>query len=394
MNRALSSFCRGCGASLPEGEDWSGARGGVQRLGWNPGRSAPVPMPSTVRPRPDLDRDLGSPCRALLSVDGFLILVATNGRVEWVDPEEPGVRRSFATFGSVSGEPAISRGVLYLASDNRVGAWPLAGAGLDPPRATPLWEVAVPGRPLGGLLPFRDRLYLQIMKDDGQISVQVLEGIRGLAPPVRREVPVGAERVSTLVGNPALGKVFFLSSRPKELRLHWESQGDGARPGFSSRLIPGAPGALVEHRPVAAHGGKLFTVLGDEEALCRLDSEEFAFDQILLRDCKSFAMNGLSDGLVVQADRVHFLAAEVHDVLGRLQRVKGQPLLVRDRVAAVGLSDGRVLLYDFAQPPASQLLRLRPRDEQAVSTLASFGPYLVAGDAAGHVAVWQLGEAS
>ncbi|MDX2000736.1 MAG: hypothetical protein SF066_23690 [Thermoanaerobaculia bacterium] len=393
MNRALSSFCRGCGSSLPEGEDWSGTRGGVQRLGWNPGRSLALPVSWVPTPRPDLHRDLESPCRAVLSLDGFLVLVAANGRVEWVDPVEPDARQSFATLGSVSGEPAISRGVLYLASENRVGAWPLVWASLHPPRTTPLWEVALPGRPLGGLLPFGDRLYLQVLKGDGQVSVQVLEGLRGATPPVRREVTVGAERVSPLVGNPALAKVLFLSSSSQELRLHWESVGEGARPGFSSRRIAGSPGALVEHRPVAALGGKLFAVLGDDEALCRLDSEEIAFDQILLRDCKAFAMNGLADGLAVQADRVHFLAAAVHDELGRLQRVKGQPLLLGDRAAAIGLTDGRVLLYDFARPPASQLLRLRPRDEQPVAVLASFGDYLVAGDAAGHVAVWQFAAA-
>jgi len=386
-NRAFANFCRSCGATLPAGAgDWLAYKGSARRLGVNsgcpePDRAVAVQFSDVLKLR------LGDSCRALLGYDRHLIAVSQSGAVEICDARRPSSVRRFQAQGPISAEPCIDRGILYLGSHGQLAAYSLGAAMLGAPRTRPLWQVPLSGPPVQALTVIGSRLYLTVAVD-GRREVQVIDRVD--APrPAARSIQTAA-RVSWIAGDTAAGKAVFLSEDNGH-GVHLRTIGEDHDVAHAVSLH-----AFAEH-PIAYLGGKVFGIFGDARRLYRIDAASGAVDEPLEDDTQFFSLTHDRDfewdrdGVRIDTRGVLFSRIGVRDSFSHVDRAaRCSPVIMQGRAAAVGMEDGRVLLYDLLHPPKHEVWRPGSDGTVPITALASFGPYIAAGNAAGVVEVREL----
>lgn len=392
VNRAFGNFCRACGEALDATDgNWLGYKGGVQRLGSNA-----APRREQVRKHDvvntGLTLRLGDVCRSLLGYDGHLVAVAKSGAIEIADPRRPAAAQRFQVHGPVSAEPCIDRGILYVGTPGQIAAYSIGALTLSAPRSRPLWVVSVGGSPIQALTPVGDRLYATVATE-ARKEVAVIDNVREGQPSQPRIVHA-ARRVSWLAADPARGEVVFLSEDGGGVQVHVAAS---AHAELASR--PVAVGTFSEH-PIAYLGGSVFALF-EEAQLYRIDPFTGGIDETLGDDTQLFSLTCDEDEewdrdlVQVESGGVVFARAGVRDTFSHLDRaVKGSPVIVHGRAAAVGMEDGRVLLYDLARLPRHEVWRLDGAAGTPITALASFDSFIAAGNRDGVVGVCELRAAA
>ncbi|HEX7810114.1 MAG TPA: hypothetical protein VF608_15370, partial [Thermoanaerobaculia bacterium] len=96
------------------------------------------------------------------------------------------------------------------------------------------------------------------------------------------------------------------------------------------------------------------------------------------------------DTVVIDTSGVRFSRAGIRDAFGPYDRVvKGSPVIMSDAVAAVGMEDGRVRIYNLRQLPRHEVWVVDD-GSAAISALASFDNYIAAGTRAGVVELREI----
>jgi hypothetical protein len=376
-NRAFAHFCRGCGAELPPSRaNWAAYRGGPRRLGANsslPTRDA-ITGPTALRLR------LGDACRALLGYDGHLIAVSVNGVVEIADPLRAKSLCRFQVQGPITAEPCIHDGILYLATRGQLTAYALAGMTLETPRVRPLWHVPLNATPIQALTAVANRLYVTMASADWR-EVHVIEkqAVRLL---------YGAQKMSWIVADAETSRAMFLSEDGGNVQLH--VAGDE----LATYSVP--LHGLAEH-PIALLGGTVFAVFGEAHRLYRIDAVTGAVDEPLEDDTQFFALTCAGDdqwdrdSVRIDSSGVLFSRTGVRDSFAPHERAtKGSPVIVQGNAVAVGMDDGRVLIYSISQLPRHDVWRLGDNSGAAITALASFDSCIAAGNRDGVVEVREL----
>lgn len=375
-SRVFASYCRGCGTALPPSSgSWAGYRGGPQRLGVNPALlgSDCITRPTGLRLR------LGDACRSLLGDDGHLIAVSLNGVVEVADPMQAKSVCRFQTHGPITAEPCIHNGVLYLASRGQVSAYALAAMTLETPRVRPLWSVPLNGTPIQALTPVGDRLYVTVASADRR-EIHVIER------QVARSL-YGAAKVSWVAADAASSRAVFLSDEDGRVLLHVAGEELTAHP------VP--LHAFAEH-PIALIGTSLFGIFGDTHRLYRVDIATGEVEEPLEEDTQFFALTSDGDewdrsSVCIDNTGIRFSVSGVRDSFAPHERAtRGSPVIVQGCAVAVGMEDGRVLLYNMAQLPTHEVWRPGDNSGEPITSLASFDSYIVAGTKDGVVEVREL----
>ncbi len=386
-SRAFANFCRACGTPLAASQgDWTGFKGGARRLGLNPRRQAH--RFRELEAREVLAIDLPDHCRSLLSWDRHLVAVAESGRIEVADPATDDLSLQLVADGPITADPCIDRGVLYLGREGRIAAHSLSALTLPSPGHQARWEARVDGTPIRSLLAFENRLYFNAVLPDGRHSIQVLDGIDHRGTPESRTVYT-APRLSSLAGDPGTRRVVFLSEEAGGIVVHALDHARGAYPEVQSRRVPSPLLPLVTQVPIATMGAKIFAVFGEEDSLCRIDLDLGLASTVMRSDAKRFSLNRFREWVQVETVGIAFPHLPVRDDWTHMERARGQPVIVRDCAAAVGMQDGRILVYDLQSPPYHWELDLG-RKRREVTALASYGSYLAAGDGGGAVKVFEL----
>jgi len=376
-NRAFAVFCRGCGAGLPPlATNWTGYRGGPRRLGVN----AAVPGFDSVTRSTGLRLRLGDACRSLLGYDGHLIAISLSGVVEIADPLRAKSVSRFQTQGPVTAEPCINDGVLYLATRGQLSAYALPALLLEQPRLRPLWQVPLNGTPIHAVTAVGERVYVTLATADWrEVYVVEKQAVRSVC---------GAPKMSWVAADPAGSSAVFLSEDDERLRLHVMDD--------ELATHPVALHALADH-PIAFLGGKIFGIFGDAHRLYRIDAATGAVEEPLDEDTQLFALtcdaadDWNRDGVGIDTSGIAFWRSGVRDSFAPHERAsKGSPLIVQGCAAAVGMEDGRVLLYNLAQLPRHEVWRLGEQSGAGITALASFESYIAAGNRDGIVEVREL----
>lgn len=383
-NRAFANFCRACGGALAaEKGNWLGYKGGVRRLGFN---AAPPAYQKFDVVDTGLDVRLGDVCRSVLGYDRHLVAVSNSGTIEIADPRRPAAAQRLQGPGPVSAEPCIDNGVLYVGSVGQVAAYSLGAMTLPAPRLRPLWRVALAGAPIQALTPLGDRLYVTVAKD-ARKEVQAIDSVRGAQPNLPATIHA-ARRVSWIAADAARGEAVFLSDDGGGVHVHVVSAA-----GMESRPVP--LDAFSDH-PIAFLGGRVFALF-DDARVYRIDPTSGGIDEAIGVDTQLFALTHDGDGdwdrdgVQIDSGGIVFARANVRDAFSHLDRaVKGSPVIVQRRAAAVGMEDGRVLLYDLARPPMHDTWRLDGGSGAPITALASFDSFIAAGNRDGVVAVREL----
>ncbi|HEY6141049.1 MAG TPA: zinc ribbon domain-containing protein [Thermoanaerobaculia bacterium] len=391
-SRAFANFCRGCGAALPVRQgNWLGFKGGARRAGVNSRAEGPRRQSVDIVSA-GLKLRLGGVCRSLLGYDGQLIAVARDGTIEIGDPARPAGATRLQARGPVSCEPCIERGLLFLGAPNQLSAYSLGAITLPVPRLRPLWQIALDGTPIQALTAVGNRLYAAVASDVGR-SLQVIENVVETPPSAPRTLYAtrgAASRLSWLAADDV--RAVFLTEEEGSVELHSVTH---ARLELSSRtvMVP----AFAEH-PISLLGEHLFGVFGNGQQLYRINVRAGSVDEQLDDDTQLFSLTHDGDhewdrdGVRIDSSGVAFMRAAGRDTFNDLDRaVKGSPVIVEGRVAAIGMQDGRVLIYDLQHPPKHEKWRLGGNGA-AITALASFGHYVAAGDADGIVEVVELRE--
>lgn len=394
-NRAFANFCRACGEALEAAEgNWLGYKGGARRLGANAATRDVRELAYATFDLADtgLQLRLGDVCRSLLGYDRHLIAVAKSGAIEIADPRRPSATQRFQAHGPVSAEPCIDHGILYVGSIGQLAAYSLGAMTLSAPKLRPLWHVSLGGAPIQALTALGDRLYVTVAKE-ARKELQVIDNVRGAQPSQPRTVHA-SRRVSWIAADSARGEAVFLSDDGGGVYVHVIT---AARPEPASRPVP--LDAFSEH-PIAFLGGRVFALF-DDARLYRIDPATGAIDEVVGDDIQLFSLTDDGDGewdrdgVQIDSSGVAFARAALRDTFSHLDRaVKGSPVIVHRRAAAVGMEDGRVLLYDLARPPKHEVWRLDGAAGTPITALASFDAFIAAGNRDGIVGVRELRAAA
>ncbi|MCH9647697.1 MAG: hypothetical protein K0U98_05620 [Deltaproteobacteria bacterium] len=384
--RAFANFCQRCGQPFPgEDDHWSGYRGGPKRLGLNAAKPEIRLPESRLLPVPNGDLSLADGCFSLLSWDSHLIAISHAGQVEIVEPTTAFHRRLNLQGSVMSCHPCISRSTLFLGQEGRLTAFSLGALTLPDPKTEPRWQLEVEGRPAEALLALGDRLFATVKRRDGRMSLIVVDGVSGSRPAAPR-VLLTEPKLSALAGDFLSQTVHLLSEAKGRLQLHCLKAGVVPL-RVSSVPFHDLPVGPMQNTVVAAMGNKLFTVVGEEDQLCRLEWGKGAIR--LDSDVKKFALGSVDQWGQVETNGIRFPYLHRREKLGHMDRVIGQPLIIRGFAFAVGLQDGRVLLYDWHGPHQQREIRVDSQ-ENGITALASFGPYLATGSARGKVALYEV----
>jgi hypothetical protein len=377
-NRAFAHYCRGCGASLPQSAgNWTGSKGGPRRLG----ASASSVDAQFLTRATDLHLRLGDACHTLLGYDGHVIAIARNGTVEIADPLRARSVCRFQAQGAITADPCISEGVLYLPMRGQLSAYALAAMTLQTPRVRPLWQVPLNGTPIHTATPAGSRLYVTVASP-GRREVQVIE--HQTVRPLH-----GARNVSWIAADASGSRAVFFSDDGDGVHLHV------ADTGLSTHAV--SVQRLIEQQPIAFVGGTVFGVFGETNRLYRIDAATGGVEEPMDEDTQFFALT--DDGSDVwDRDSVHidtrgvsFARAGIRDAFSPYDRVtRGSPVIVRGCAVAVGMTDGRVLVYDVAQLPHHEVWRPGANSGSAITALATFDSFLAAGNDEGRVEVRQF----
>jgi hypothetical protein len=381
-NRAFANFCRNCGSPLaPSRSNWSGYRGGSQRLGLN---TAAV-GPDCLTEKTDLLLTLGDPCRSLLGYDGHLVAISTAGAIHVADPLRPKNVSRFQAQGPITAEPCIRNGVLYLATRGQLTAYSLAATTMAPPRVKPLWQLPLNGTPVQALTVTGNRLYVTVASADWR-AVHVIEDLDQSQPAISGALH-GATKVSWVAAHPAGHRAVFLSeTEGRGVQLHVAEQ------KLTSRPVP--LDGLAEH-PIAFLGGTVFAIFGDSRRLYRIDAASGSIEEPLDEDTQLFALSHDvddewdRDGVWINGDGIYFSRSGVRDAFQPHERaMKGSLLIVRGSAVAVGMEDGRVRIYNMARLPRHEVWHVGgSRNADAITALASFDHWIAAGNRVGVVEV-------
>jgi hypothetical protein len=356
----------------PSVGNWPGYKGGSRRLGVN---DAPIASDCVTRSA-GLRLRLGDACRSLLGYDGHLIAISLNGVVEIADPMRARSVCRFQAQGPMTAEPCISNGILNLATRGQISAYALAAMTLDPPHVRPLWQASLNGTPIQALTPVGDRLYVTVASADWR-EVHVIE--RQAA-----RLLSAAPKVSWLAADPARSRAVFLSEEDGRVQLY-----------VADHELTAHPVALQSLRdhPIALLGDTVFGVFGDAHRLYRIDAATGGIEEPLDEDTQFFSLTQDGDewdrdSVCIDSSGILFSRSRVRDSFAPQERAsRGSPVIVQGCAVAVGMEDGRVLIYDVAQLPRHEIWRL---GDSPITALASFDSYIVAGNKDGVVEVREL----
>lgn len=386
LGRAFANFCQRCGQPFPgEDDHWSGFRGGARRLGLNAQKPNLRLAESRLLPVPNGNLSLADGCFSLLSWDSHLVAASHSGQVEIVSPRMAFHRRLSLSGSAMTCHPCISRGSLFLGQEGSLTAFSLGALTLPEPKTEPRWQLDVEGRPAGALLALGGRLFATIKRRDGRMSLIVVDGVSRRQPAATR-VLLTEPKLSALAGDFPSQTVHVLSEAKGHLQLHRLKAGvDPLR--VVSYPLQDLPIGPMQSTVLAAMGSKLFAVVGGEDQLCRVEWGKGAIR--LDSDVKKFALGSLDQWGQVETNGIRFPFLHRREKLGHMDRVIGQPVIIRDFAFAVGLQDGRVMLYDWNGPHQQREIRVDSQ-ENGITALASFGPYLAAGSSRGKVALYEV----
>jgi hypothetical protein len=369
-NRAFASYCRGCGEALsPSDANWLGYKGDSRRTGVNEtSLGSGYAMRAT-----GLRLRLGDTCRSLLGYDGHAVVVSLNGLIEIADPAREKSVCRFQTQGPITAEPCIDRGVLYVATRGQVSAYVLSGMSLETPRVRPLWQVSLNGTPIQALTPLGERLYVTVASADRR-EVYAIENQRA-------HLLHAAPRVSWIAADAATSRAVFFSEDDGRVQLHVVREEMTTHP-ISLQTIGDHPIALL--------GDTVFGIFGDARRLYRIDAATGGIEEPLDEDTQLFSLthDGVEwdrDSVRIDSAGIHFSRAMMRDSFAPHERAsRGSPVIVQDCAVAVGMEDGRVLVYDLAALPQHEIWRLGDGGAP-ITALASFDSFIAAGNRDGVV---------
>jgi hypothetical protein len=353
-----------------------GYRGGPRRLG----ASSALPGFNCTTRSTDLRLRLGDACRSLLGYDGHLIAISLSGVIEIADPLRAKSICRFQTQGPITAEPCISDGVLYLATRGQLSAYALPALVLEPPRVRPLWQVPLNGTPIHALTAVGECVYVTVATADWrEVCVVEKQAVRSIC---------GAPKMSWVAADLSSSSAVFLSEEGGGIRLHAMSD------ELATHSV--ALHSLADH-PIALLGGKVFGIFGDAHRLYRIDAATGAVEEPLEEDTQLFALTRDAaddwdrDGVGIDTGGIAFWRSGVRDSFAPHERAsKGSPVIVQGCAAAVGMEDGRVLLYNLARLPRHEVWRLGSQSGAGITALASFESYIAAGNREGLVEVREL----
>ena len=152
----------------------------------------------------------------------------------------------------------------------------------------------------------------------------------------------------------------------------------------------------IGDHPIAFLGDTLFGIFGDAHRLYRVDVTTGGIEEPLDEDTQLFALThdgGDWDRQSVRIDSggIFFSRSMVRDSFAPHERAtRGSPVIVQDCAVAVGMEDGRVLIYDLARLPQHEKWRLGDKHGAPVTAVASFDSFIAAGNKDGVVEVREL----
>lgn len=383
--RVFANFCQACGQPIPGGSfDWTGFRGGPRRLGLNPAILGRSLAQAKLLPVHNGSLDLGDKCTALLSWDHHLIAISESGRIEVTAPGGVFARR-WQAEGPICCHPCVDKGILYLGRPGGLAAYSLGALTLDSPQTAPIWDEPVSGRPVESLLVVGDRLFFSLRHTDGETTIATINLDRESRPRSWRSLYKN-RHLGRLAADPVSRKVSFLSAEKNQVHLNTiDVNRDPIR--VDPYPVRDVPGFQVSRSSFAVMGSKLFAILGDRDQLFVLEPGRNT--SRLGNDVKNFALNRFDQRIQVETKGLGFPHLGLHEELNHMSRILGQPLILRDLIAAIGLQDSRVIVYDLKNPSLQQSLHIESSGH-GITALASFGPYLAAGSARGTVALYEV----
>jgi hypothetical protein len=374
---------------------WTGFKGTPQRTGLN--RSIVPNSPPDLNIRELKSIRFPGRCRSILADDGYLVAVSDGGTVKVVNlnrlETEP---YTFKTDGNIYAEPALHNGTLYLGRVKSPGhekgsiyAYTLGGVSLPTPGVNLRWNIDLKGTPVQALLPFDDRLYLNVGFKDGHREIHVIDNIKGVKPTEPYCIYKGGCS-STLVADPPTKKVFFLSESKGLLYVNLFDHSEETAPEMVTTPVKDSMPGLLEYIPVAVLGSKLFAVFGKETRdLCRIDTHTNTFDTKITGRVRNFAVAGINKQIITNSKGVYSTFGNMQENLIHGENVISGPVVLRDRAAAVGMRDGKLKFYKLDNLSIYSEFQVFNTGEK-IQVLTAFKKIIAVGNPGGGIKLLEL----
>jgi len=393
-NRSFANYCRSCGHALPPSPNsWSGYRGSVQRIGLN--RHIVPHSPPDVKLKEVAAFRFSSRCRSILAEDGYLVAVSDDGVVKTLDLLRIGREPyTFKVNGGVFAEPALHNGTLFVGTvkdesrgKGAIYAYTLGDLSLNRPEVNLRWDMDLVGKPVQALLPFCDRLYLNISKDEHR-EIHIIDNIKGNKP-IGPVCVYSGQRSSTLVGDQPTRKVFFLSEKERQLYINVFDHTSGTPSRMIGKPVREAPPDFLDYIPVAAIGSKLFAVFGETKDLCRIDIQSCCFDAKITDRVRNYALAGMNNQMVINSRGLFSTSESMQENMLQGENIVSGPVVLRDNAAVVGMKDGKVRFYKLSNLSIQDNFQVFNASDR-VQTLAAFKNFIAVGNPNGEVKVLEL----
>jgi hypothetical protein len=341
--------------------------------------------------------DFSSGCRSILVDDGYLAAASEDGSVKILDLNRLEMEPyTFSTGGKIFAEPALHNGTLYIGNvrDKDMGkggvcAYTMGGISFEQPEVKLRWDMDLNGNPVQAVLPFDDRIYLNIGYMDGHREIHVIDNIKGSKPKTPKCVYSGV-RSSTLAADPPTKRVLFLSEERNQLFINVFEHSNGAAPEMVSIPVKDAPLDFLEHVPIAVLGAKIFAVFGDNTRdLCRLDAHKSSFDTKITGRVRNFALAGMNKQFITNSTGVFSTAGNIQEDLIRGESIVSGPIVLRDKAAVVGMRNGKIRFYKLNALSRQNEFPVFEANDR-VQTLAAFKDMIAAGNHKGKVKLLKI----
>jgi hypothetical protein len=331
--------------------------------------------------------------KSILLYDDHLFAFSQHGELLIYHIYETNIRNTGAynLMGSVYAEPAIDKGILYVAAEKSIYAFSLSELYQSEKKLTYLWKQTFDATPVRALFPCENSLYVNLRKNANNEEIHVIDNVRSKHP-TTSVCLTKAMKMSMLAGNfkSDTKTIYFLSYNKNQsnTRLNILEQKDNMRNNLNSLELSSVGPNFIESIPIAVDDTSLFTVMKDK-TLYRFDITTNARVncQLIHKHVRHYALLDQFFPVVVDMSGVIICRHKIAIEKSGLERISCPPLILNHCLLAIGLINGSIEFYDISNKCLPKIWNISDVTNEAVTVIASSKNIVAAGNQNGVVKI-------
>ena len=395
LNRSFSSYCTECGQDIETGTAWSGYKGNGERKSVNTGFQCKHKDFFDYRFNEIGEIRIQGHLKSILLYDDHIFVFSQKGELLIYRIHESDIRKtgSYNLMGSVYAEPAIEKGILYVAAEKTIYAFSLSELYQSEKSFSYLWKQTLNATPIRALLPCENSLYVNLKINANHEEIHVIDNARTQSP-TSSVCLTKAMKMSMLAGNTKSDPktIYFLSDNRNQsnTRLTIIEQKNSIRNNIISLELSPVPPGFVDSIPIAIADSSLFAVMKDK-TLYRFDIDmnhhKIVNCQSVHKHVRHYALLNKLFPVVADMSGVFIYRPKIAiEKIGN-ERMSCPPLILNHCLLAIGLMNGSIEFYDISNKCLPTIWNISDLTNEAVTGVVSSKNIIAAGNQNGLVKI-------